>query len=213
MDPALLLVMRFPFWKELTAFIAITLGLSLLAQARPAVNPITEIQKILQLEEQARVKFTNEVNEALDRMHAVNAAKGNDERIDSTLARHEARVTEIRNNLIENQLRIELLNDLISAMDRKKAAAKDIPAILLDLSKKQILASAESANNETRLWVFEIYLAIALRDIMEPSESLGDFIKKYLVYSTVRDPRSPQEFLKSRNYIGGSMTESVEDED
>jgi hypothetical protein len=207
MGPAISVVMRMRYLKELTAFISITLGLSLLAQARPVSNPIAEIQSILRVEEQARVKFTNELNEAMDRMHAVNATRSDRGRIDTALTRHESRVIEIRNKLTENQLRIEFLNDLMSVMDRRKAALKELPGILLELSKKQILATAESPNAESKLWLFELYLSIALRDIMEPSENLGEFIKKYLVYSTIADPRSPQDFLKSRNYIGGNITD------
>lgn len=195
------------FWKRIVIkaawFSASIFVLPLPAVGATDSSVMVQLNSLLKTEEEMHVKLDNELVDAMKEIQAVSVL-GAEHTVEAILSRHQSKVADIKNNLVENHLRIEFFNALINTLDHHPPTdiRKDSPTIFLDLAHKEILASVESGN-ESPLWLFEVYLSTAIKDIMEPSENYADFIKRYLVFSSIRDPRPPQDYLKSRKYIGG----------
>lgn len=168
-----------------------------------AASPYVEqLKKVLAAEEAVRKKLNSKLEDALQAANAIKIDLKN-EHFDEELSQLLSKVADARNDVSENQLRINFLDDFIHKLDTATITdiKKDAEKILLQLAKKNLLADAETGlENET--WTFESHLAKAIRDIMEPNENLGEFVKSYMVYSSLREPRSPRDFLKERKYIG-----------
>ncbi len=164
-------------------------------------NVLDQFQKLLRAEEAARGKLDEKLVGTLKEMQNLSATKKN-KNLEDELEAAETKVEDAKNDILENHLRLDFLNSFTGALEN--SSSKDLKdgtvKILLDLAHKQIVSSSESGN-ETNLWVFEIYLSLAIKDIMEPNENLADFVKKYMIYASIRDPRTPTEFLKDRDYI------------
>jgi hypothetical protein len=171
-----------------------------------------ELQKLLHAEEDMRSKLDGKLVDTLKDMQNVKSTSFSGDVLDATLSRHEVKVGDVKDLLVENHLRIDFLNSLLEALEKTDDVRKDAAAILLDLSHRQILGNMESGV-DTKVWLFELYLSIAIRDIMEPSENFTDFVKQYMLYSSVHDPRTPAEFLKSRDYMGGNPASSKKSAD
>ncbi|MBK9294155.1 MAG: hypothetical protein IPM57_06870 [Oligoflexia bacterium] len=160
------------------------------------------LQTVLQAEESVRTKLSSKLLDALKQVTSSTADSKNKE-FEEELNEKTQIVADAKNDIKENQLRIEFLNSLINKLEPMGEISdikKVLNDVLIDLAHKQLISSAEHSV-ESNLWLFETYLAIAVRDIMEANEDMAEFIKKYIVYSSIREPRSPSEFLKERNYI------------
>ncbi len=191
---------------KMISFIICLAGLILTIQSTTCFGSpeaaILELQNLLHAEEESRVKLTGDLVISLQAMQSVSAINPADESIDPDLQRHSTKIYDVKNNLLENNLRIEFLNSFISGLDRSGNGRNYAVALLIDLASRQLLSSVESGS-ENNIWLFEVYLSIALRDIMEPSENFAEFVSKYMAFSGLRDPRSPHDFLRLRKYVGG----------
>lgn len=149
-----------------------------------------------------RANLENKLSDALKKMQANLTVKEN---LDVQLQRAEEDVLRIRGEIKETQLRVEFLNSFVHATSKVKNFKQETPAILLQLAQRQISSGVEFSN-ESRLWIFETYLSMAIRDLYEPTENLAQFVRNFMDYSTLADPRSPKGFIKTRDYIGQKAT-------
>lgn len=174
------------------------------ALANPSAQKaiLADVRKVLEIEQNTRAKLSAELRDGIKSLQAATAMRGSEDNMEISLQQGETKLSDTRTALIENQLRLEFLNSFISALERTTDPRKEVVTVLGDLAFRQVLASVET-QTENSIWRFEIYLSIAIRDIMEPRENLGEFVKQYIQYSSIRDPKTPKEFLKSRSYIGG----------
>ena len=165
---------------------------------------IVALQKILDDENQERGKLDTRLTDALRDLQSISATRNTGEVLDNSLLRAESKVTESKEALYENHLRIEFLNSFISLLEPAADARAETSKILAEMAHKDLLASVEGGG-DSKVWLFCIYLSIAVRDVMEPSENYADFVKKFMNYSTLRDPHPPGEFMKGkdRKYLSG----------
>jgi hypothetical protein len=175
-----------------------------------AMDPsiMTGLQGLLTTENEQRVKLDKTLVETMEEMKStpLNASQVN--LLETSLLRSETKIADIKRALTENHMRIEFLNAFISSMDSSKDARIDAPRILGEMAHKEILESVET-NNDQKTWVFEIYLSIAIKEVMEPNEKFTEFVKSYINYSSLNEPRNPGEFSKSRNYLGGTLNQKI----
>lgn len=166
-----------------------------------APSPIQDLQKILKAEEEVRTKLNSKLFTAL-KQAVDQPANAKNKSFDEELNTKISDVIDNKNDIIENHLRIDFLNTFINKLDStstgdiKKVAVE----ILINMAHKQLISDSET-NSSSQMWLFAIYLAIAVRDIMEPNENFGEFVKKFIIFSSLREPRSPADFLKERDYI------------
>ena len=59
---------------------------------------------------------------------------------------------------------------------------------------------------EGRMWKFMLYMSVTVREIPEPREDVVNVIESYMDYASVLNPKTPGEFLNSRNYTNGSTS-------
>jgi hypothetical protein len=165
---------------------------------------ISSVQKILDEENLNRAKLDGRLVDAIKDLQTTNANRYGADALEMPLLRDESKINEVKDALSENHLRIEFLNMFISGLETASDVRMESPKILADLSHKELLAAVESGG-ETKVWLFELYLSIAIRDIMEPSENYADFVKKYMNYASLKEPKSPAGFMKDkgRNYLTG----------
>jgi hypothetical protein len=62
------------------------------------------------------------------------------------------------------------------------------------------------ARGDGRMWKFMLYLSIAVREVPEPREDVVNVIESYMDFASVLNPKTPTEFLNSRNYTNGSLS-------
>lgn len=79
---------------------------------------------------------------------------------------------------------------------------KSLWPLLLEWARNE-LALQTPDRSEPEMATFLVFLSIAVREVPEPAERLGPFIGEYLNYSSVLNPKSPVEFAKKYDYIGG----------
>jgi len=166
------------------------------------------LQKLLTEANDERAKLDSTLVDALKDMQATQVNDSKTYLLETTLLAHEAKIGVIREKLIENHLVIEFLNSFISAMESANNPQVDAPKILLELAHKQILDSVETMQDSI-VWSYEQKLAIAIRDIMEPSEKFADFIKMFMTKYPLSKPVSLGDLPKNRTYINGQITGST----
>lgn len=167
-----------------------------------SVVVLDQIQSVLRGEEEAHSKIDLNLTKRIDEFTAQSVSPNN-KNLDETITDLQSKISDTENDLIENHLRIDFLNALISSLQSINITdlRKDLCQVLKQSAHRQLLSGAESTSTDSKTWIFELNLCLAIKDIMEPGEKLGEFIKKYMIYSSLREPRSPTEFLKSRDYI------------
>lgn len=70
------------------------------------------------------------------------------------------------------------------------------------------MASVDLADGrDSRLWKAFTYFSMVVREVPEKNEDVLNIFEGYLNYSSVLDPKTPADYLASRNYTNG--TESV----
>ncbi len=75
----------------------------------------------------------------------------------------------------------------------------------LDMSELELT----SEKGSSKVGVFLVYLSVAIRDVVDRSEDVANFIEDYTNYSTVLAPKSPVEFISSRSYTSGAISYSA----
>ena len=161
-----------------------------------------QLQDVLKSEEDLHVKLDKEMINFTDVMSKTVISAQN-KNLDDELDVAQSRVIGTQKDLTENHLRLDFLNTLINSFQSSSGGdlRQDTCNILKDLAHKQLLSATEINQPDGKIWLFEIYLCLAVRDVMEPGEQFGEFVQKFMIYSTLRDPKSPTEFLNHRNYL------------
>ena len=111
------------------------------------------------------------------------------------------RLDELNSRRAELNARREMIDRLIFAVD-SKYSNQPIQQFL----EQQFLEMAStdlSEARDSRMWKAYTYFSIAMREVPEPREDMFNVIESYMNFSNVLDPKTPAEFLASRNYTNG----------
>ena len=116
---------------------------------------------------------------------------------------------DLRKSLNEYKQRQYVIDRIIFQIDTKFTNGSNLKIFLeqqlLDMSYTELFNN--SNNEDNHVWQFMIDLSIAIREIHNPHENVIDFVKDFLSYSTVSNPKSPFNFLHEGNYAnGGEVT-------
>ncbi|MDZ4678370.1 MAG: hypothetical protein SGI74_12775 [Oligoflexia bacterium] len=112
-------------------------------------------------------------------------------------------------NTYEKTQRLEFISTYYSALQRSKDSLEAAIEVLLELSAKQRKSAIREGNLDAKIWLFEVQLAIALKNIMEPKQSFSEFVKLFMNTSTVSDPKGLEHFLKYYGDYRGAKPESA----
>ncbi len=111
----------------------------------------------------------------------------------------------------EYALRQDFLNRLIFQIDTKFHGGdlrKFLTVSLVEMAKVDALSQdGASGTVHTGLWKFLKYSSDAIRRLPEQGENALAFLEGYMVRS-VANPVTPDEYLNSRNYTNGSISEA-----
>lgn len=117
----------------------------------------------------------------------------------------ESEVTTLKQAKREHLLRQEFLDRLIFQVDTKFREGELRPFMeraLVEMAKIDV-----SSQNESGLWKFLKYAADAMHRLPEQKENVLAFLEGYMNRS-VSNPINPEDYLSSRNYTNGSISES-----
>jgi hypothetical protein len=113
------------------------------------------------------------------------------------------KVDELNKRRSELNARREIVDRLIFAIDSKYG---DQPIQQFLETQFLEMASTDLAEGrDSRMWKVFTYLSIAIREVPEPREDMFDVIEGYMNFSSVLEPKTPAEFLASRNYTNGTQ--------
>lgn len=117
------------------------------------------------------------------------------------------RLAALREQKEEATLRYEFLEQLIFQFDSKwtnQPLAIFLEHQLLDMATTD-LTSAQV--NRGEVWRFYTNLSVAIREIPEPREDLLAFLDGYMEFSSIKNPKSPLQYLSSRHYTNGAVNQ------
>jgi hypothetical protein len=175
--------------------LALVLSCTSLAMAKEASgDPKTEALKSLQGMRNENVSRLKDIDRALSKK-IEEGKPGNVEKEVSTL----------RTARKEHMLRQDFLDRLILQID-KNFRGGDLRQFLQIALTEMAKTDAMGTNSEASLWKFLKYAAEAIGSIPERKENIIAFLEGYMNRS-VSDPIKPQDYLNSRNYTNGSMSE------
>jgi hypothetical protein len=120
-------------------------------------------------------------------------------------AQIESEVSPLRTAKREHALRQEFLDRLIFQIDTKFIGGdmkQFLEASLVNMAK----IDASNAS-ETGIWKFMKYASDAVRRVTDQKENILSFLEGYMNRS-VSNPIKPEEYLSSRNYTNGAVSES-----
>lgn len=107
----------------------------------------------------------------------------------------------------ELQLRYDFIGQLIFQIDSKwgsQPLAKFLEYQLLEMAITEITSASKSD-----LWRFYMNLSIAIRELPEKREDLVGFVDGYVEFSSMREPKSPVQYLNTRNYTNGAINQTA----
>ena len=194
-------------------FIAFIMLLAQPARALPGIVQdqcadkitVSKIEAILKAELALQEQLDTRLSDALQSVLAEPATLQNKD-LDKALDRAHGSIESNHENFLENKLRISFLSDLRDKIIEKKVCVlrPELPEILTAMAKRELLGCAEVGKTakECGSWKFMTNLALVIKDNYEISEDFGEFLKSFMVYSTINNPKSPGEFIRSRSYIG-----------
>jgi hypothetical protein len=110
----------------------------------------------------------------------------------------------------ELQMRYDFIGQLIFQVDSKWSSqplATFLEQQLLDMAVTDL--NSASAPGKPALWRFYTYLSIAIREIPEKREDLVAFLDGYLEYSSIQQPKSPAQYLNTRQYTNGAVNQTA----
>lgn len=113
-------------------------------------------------------------------------------------------------------LRQDFLDRLIFRLDSNYHGGSLQVFFAAQLKDMTFLEATSSESNYHKLWKFLSYLATAVQEMPERNEDLASFIEGYMNFSTISEPKSPKEFMKTREYSNGKTSvaaQSVSRED
>ncbi|MGE3760176.1 MAG: hypothetical protein AB7H97_20595 [Pseudobdellovibrionaceae bacterium] len=175
--------------------LALVLSCTSFAMAKEASgDPKTEALQSLQGMRSENVNRLKDIDRALSK-RIEEGRPGNVEKEVSTL----------RTARKEHVLRQDFLDRLILQID-KNFRGGDLRQFLQVALTEMAKTDAMGPNSEASLWKFLKYAAEAIGSIPERKENIIAFLEGYMNRS-VSDPIKPQDYLNSRNYTNGSMSE------
>ncbi len=101
-------------------------------------------------------------------------------------------------------LRRDFIDQLIFRLDSKwtsQPLQKFLEQEFLEMAINEL-----ETPSDAKMWKFLTYMSIAVREIPEAHENLIGFIDGYLAFSSIQNPKSPNDYLQKRNYTNGSMS-------
>ncbi len=109
----------------------------------------------------------------------------------------------------EKDLRLELIDRLSFQIDRKYSE-QDFRSFLIEITDAMALTDETAANQTlgSETVVFK-NLNASLKEVLEPSENILAFIRSFVEFSGLREPKSLDSFAESRSYTNGLQTESA----
>lgn len=174
-------------------------------QAAPTKRDLIERLKKLQSTQASELStIETAIHKQLQETMKLNVAK-EDVRFASAKASVLAtKVDELNKRRSELNARREMVDRLIFAIDTKYSNQP-----LQQFLEQQFLemASTDLADGrDSRMWKAFTYMSIAIREVPEPREDMFDVIEGYMNYTNILDPKTPAEFLASRNYTNGNQS-------
>ena len=174
-------------------------------QAAPTKRDLIERLKKLQSTQASELAtIETAIHKQLQETMKLNVAK-EDVRFASAKASVLAtKVDELNKRRSELNARREMVDRLIFAIDTKYSNQP-----LQQFLEQQFLemASTDLADGrDSRMWKAFTYMSIAIREVPEPREDMFDVIEGYMNYTNILDPKTPAEFLASRNYTNGNQS-------
>jgi hypothetical protein len=110
---------------------------------------------------------------------------------------------------LEKDKRIDLVDRLAFQVDRKFSDS-DLRQFFVEATWDMALTDDMAQN---KVWGsqtdFLKNLSMSLRDILEPSENVLGFIRSFVEFSTLKAPKTVDEFAASRSYTNGLETETA----
>ena len=168
------------------------------------------LRKLLQAEDEIKRRFSDELDQLTENIVALEPQSRDTRKFKADYKARTESIEDQAELMLENQLRIEFLTAFLARVELANDVIAESPRILREMSQRQLVGNFENGDTpKNKLWLFELNLAMTIKSVFEPREDFVGFIKQYLVYSTLRDPVSPADFVKFRgSYLGGS-TEPV----
>ncbi len=193
----------FFFKKRLIIALGFFASVTSVSPSSFAIDVAPQIQNLLSEVEKTHQDLNQKMDGALESAIQLPLSGKNFSQFDDESSRLTNYVSQLQIQLRENHLQIEFLNAFLGSIQKSDITdlRKDTCKILKTLSFNQLKSAAEILEDPGKTWLFEVNLCTAIKDIMEPGEKFGDFIKKYMNFSTLSDPQSPALFLQDRNYM------------
>jgi len=112
------------------------------------------------------------------------------------------KIDELNKRRAELNARREIVDRLIFQIDSKWDGHAPLKAFLTQTFIE--MASTDlSEGRDNRLWKEFTYLSMVMREVPERNEDVVSIFEGYLNYSSVLDPKTPAEFMATRNYTNG----------
>lgn len=112
------------------------------------------------------------------------------------------KIDELNNRRTELNARREIVDRLIFQVDSKWDGATPLKEFLTTTFVE--MASTDlSDSRDNRLWKEFTYLSMVMREVPEKNDDIVALFEGYLNFSSVLDPKTPADFIASRNYTNG----------
>lgn len=110
----------------------------------------------------------------------------------------------------EQDLRLQLVDRLSFQVD-SKYFEQDFKGFLINMATEMALTD-ELATNRVSGSQAETFknLKISLQEILEPSENILSFVRSFVEFTGLKNPKSIDTFANSRSYTNGAQTEQAE---
>ena len=186
---------------------SISLLCSSWAQAFDLSSPeaLNYVQKLIDINNKKITDIAAELN---------NSLKSQSELELSRLDADRERFSDHINSLI--RLRKEFLlrqdfYDRLKLQIEKYYRGKSLEVLLVNRLEFMLKVELKSQDTHQGLWQFMHYLRTALLKIPERNENPLAFVEGYIDFSSISRPKTPNEFLKSRDYINTYSTQKAND--
>ena len=112
----------------------------------------------------------------------------------------------LRQLRLEYLLRLDLFNRLSLGVQSYYHGG-DLNVFLVDYLRKTSVIELKN-NQKNSLWKALLYMSRVVEKVPERFEDPIDFIYSYVEFSSLLNPKPPQEFVNQRNYTNGSEFQS-----
>ncbi len=113
------------------------------------------------------------------------------------------KIDELNKRRSELSARREIVDRLIFQVDTKWTPAQKLQTFL-EQTFIEMAAADLADGRDSRLWKAFTYLSMVMREVPEQNEDVVAVFQGYLGFSSLLDPKTPAEFIASRNYTNGS---------